>query len=513
MGVYDQYNSGEIELGREELSYYGAIIADYKGQGCLTLKNGWKWDCGFEAGQLADGKALLICHIPISSVPINQRSKLNLVDLADGFKGETGDYSITATEGFRVLNKLFDTETKPVNYVVAYFMHDFNLQKRDADARRAHFGITNFELIEITPRLIPCGGSMAQGVMAFQVIDNYQPEEINLCLKDDINSITTNVSIKPLPKYSEIINRVKTLKSINATCEIVVDINNELNIDKCYKIISNLCYLLSIARGTKIHSIYCYQFDASGECISRRHVSKEPKPYCPLYTISPGIKETKDFLERSYQNFIKRLDPYKLNMVTIDAYLDAKAETDYISIRGVKLGVSLEILKDVFLQSRIDQGSPINKFIIDKEFFDKKIRPCLKKSIKGIISKIIEEKNEKDSEELTVDYSAINGKIPELNRYSFNSSLKKLFTEIEFNPNAEDIQRFLKCRNELIHTGRFYCYNIAQKEGRTCSREEILEEFFFLINFLDKIFLNLIGYKGYYSNWSEFPEVRREEIT
>lgn len=342
--MYDQFNSGEIELGREELSYYGAIIADYKGQGSLTLKNGWKWDCGFEAGQLADGKALLICHIPINDVPINQRSKLYLVDLAASFEGQTGEYSITATEGFRVLNKLFDTKTKPANYVVAYFMHNFTLQKGEVGARRAHFGITNFELIEITPRLITCGGSIAQGVMAFQVIDDYQPEELNLCLKDDINSIITNLSIKPLSNYSEIINRVKTLKGIDATCEIIVDVDDEMGFDIVHKIVNNLCYLLSIARGTKIHWIYCYQFNAADECISRRHVSKEPKPYCPLYTISPkaSITETKDFLEKSYQNFIKRLDPYKLNRGTIDAYLDAKAENDYISIRGVKLGVSIE---------------------------------------------------------------------------------------------------------------------------------------------------------------------------
>jgi hypothetical protein len=231
---------------------------------------------------------------------------------------------------------------------------------------------------------------MSQGFMAFQVIDDYQPEELNLCLKDDINSIIINLSIKPLPYYSEIINRVKTLKGIDATCEIVVDINEEIDIDLAHKIVNNLCYLLSIARGTKIHWIYCYQFNAAGGCISRRHVSKEPKSYCPLYTISPkaDITETKDFLEKSYNIFIKRLDPYKLNRGTIDAYLDAKAEADYISIRGVKLGVSIEIIKDVFQQSRRDQGSLKSEFIIDKKFFDKKIRSHLKDSIKDTITNL-----------------------------------------------------------------------------------------------------------------------------
>jgi hypothetical protein len=64
----------------------------------------------------------------------------------------------------------------------------------------------------------------------------------------------------------------------------------------------------------------------------------------------------------------------------------------------------------------------------------------------------------------------------------------------------------------LVHTGRFYCCNLAQEEGRQCSKEDILEEFFFLINFLDKIFLRLMGYTGYYSDWSKFPEVRRVNL-
>ena len=38
-----------------------------------------------------------------------------------------------------------------------------------------------------------------------------------------------------------------------------------------------------------------------------------------------------------------------LNQGTIDTYLDAKAESDYLQIRGIKLAVTMEVLKDVFL--------------------------------------------------------------------------------------------------------------------------------------------------------------------
>lgn len=178
-------------MGREELSYYGAIVADYEGHGCLTLENGWRWNCTFEAGQLSDGKALLICHISLDGVPISQRSRLHLVDSATSFEGETEKYSIIATEGFRVLNKLFDTKVTPANYVVAYFMRKFELKtklKGESDATNAktvHFGITNFEITEIKPKLIYKSGSMAEKAITYSISEDHQPDALNLDLKNE----------------------------------------------------------------------------------------------------------------------------------------------------------------------------------------------------------------------------------------------------------------------------------------------------------------------------------------
>lgn len=382
-------------MQREELSYYGAIIAKYEGNGCLSLKNGWQWKCVFEAGQFSDGKVLLICHISLNDIPPTQRSQLHLVDSAKSFKGITGEYSIYSTEGFRVLNKFFNTRIKPANYVVAYFMRNINIcAKTGSDIKELHFGITNFDLIEVRPKLVYEHGSMAEGIMAFSIREDIQPENLNLHLKNDTDNSTIDLSIKPLPNYCETMNRVKILKSIDVTCEVVVSIKQEIDYRKAEQIISNLCYLLSIARGTKIHWIYCCQFNSVGECVSRRHVSKEPKPFCPLYTISPSadLSHMKNFIECGYPIFVKKNESYRLDKGTIDAYLDAKAEPDYISIRAVKLAVSIEILKDAFLESMKSQGISINEFIIDKNFFNKKIQPKLKEAIKGIISEAIEEK-------------------------------------------------------------------------------------------------------------------------
>lgn len=114
----------------------------------------------------------------------------------------------------------------------------------------------------------------------------------------------------------------------------------------------------------------------------------------------------------------------------------------------------------------------------------------------------------KGSEEIDVDYDAINKKISELNRYSFRRTLDEFFKEITFNPKEEDVDRFLKCRNSLVHTGMLICYKEARKKNERCAQEEIYEEFFFLINFLDKIFLKLLSYDGFYSDWSKFPNVQ-----
>jgi hypothetical protein len=202
-----------------------------------------------------------------------------------------------------------------------------------------------------------------------------------------------------------------------------------------------------------------------------------------------GKHETQVFIETAYKVYIDRRVRYELDRGTIDAYLDAKAESDYLEMRGVKLAVALEKLKSVF--SKLPHNMA-KELVLDETVFD-----GLMPKIKNAISEVLKEAG--------VDGSVrgeIYGKLRSLNYRSFADLLKDVFLDIEFDPTPTDTKLFIRCRNKLVHTGNFYCIAATPKEKAECKPlSSPAEEYYFMVNFLDKIFLRLLGYRGPYRDY------------
>jgi hypothetical protein len=275
---------------------------------------------------------------------------------------------------------------------------------------------------------------------------------------------------------------------------VVSDIPEDGSIGRLKEVIDDLCYLMSVARGTTIQWIYCNHYNAAGECIMRTHSPRITKPFSPLSIIDPrvdGRDETKVFLEQGYGVYVSKRDSYGLNRGTIDAYLDAKAEHDYLETRGAKLAVAMEMLKAVFLEL---PGSPVNECILEEEHFKKVVG-----SLRVAVDKVLETEgiDEKSREAL-----ASEGKILSLNRRSFRSVMNRLCKSIGLKVGERDLALFVECRNKLVHRGQFYCATATQEEREKCPPlPSKTHEYFFLVNFLDRIFLKLLGYSGAYIDW------------
>jgi len=269
----------------------------------------------------------------------------------------------------------------------------------------------------------------------------------------------------------------------------------------------NLCYLLSVARGTKIQWVYCDQYDESGELVMRTHSSSVTKPYCPLAVIDPrddGGHETKTFLEQAYTAYDSKRDTYRLNLGTIDAYLDAKAENDYLETRGAKLAVALEMLKAVFLEL---PDSPVKEYVLTEKHF-KKLVSAISKAIDEALKQ--EGVKEGNSRKAICDQKKIQG----LNRRSFRSLINKLCKQIGLKVKRDEIALFVECRDKLVHMGRFYCTTATDEERQMCRPlPSEKDEYYFMVNLLDRIFLKLLGYSGAYI-YRRSPETpaRREQI-
>lgn len=276
-------NAGEYNL----TSSYGDCIAIYRGEGTLSLQNEQTIPCDFEAGQLRSGSVLIICrfsqHFDIFKIPAHR------------FDGRT-------VEGFRISsveNMLFlDAHITPPGITATFAVRELVVHtSENIRVQSVRFGITNF--LFAAP--------------------------ITLVL-EHLDSLI-EISIEPVKNYEVLARRLRVLKTIDVTCEVVGNIARDGNAERLEEAVENLCYLLSLARGTKIQWIYCDRYSEEGILLSRRHGTRVTKAYCPLYILDQNNnRETKAFIDGTYSSYVANCNRYEFDGGTIVAYLDAKAE-------------------------------------------------------------------------------------------------------------------------------------------------------------------------------------------
>lgn len=474
-------------LGQGLLKEYGNCLSVYHGNGILTLEDGKKLDCAFEAGQLNNGRVLLLCDFlpPFPTCLSISAAK---------FEGTTSEgFRICANRGLIEVNYLPDIPVdSSVGVWAAFRLDEMSVQiAEDEHTQRLHFGITNFEFIGTEPT---------------RRSDNSSFLTLPLDLRSEGRS--TKFSIRPVDLYDKIIKCIKTLKSIDVSCEVIADIPTDGNIAFITEVVEDLCYILSVARGTKVQWVYRDQYDVTGKLMSRTHSSRITKPYCPLNIICPidsAGRETKTFVEQAYKVYVEKRESFKLSKGTIDAYLDAKAEADYLEIRSAKLALAMEMLKSVLLEM---PDETMKGYIIKEKDFRKLIDPLCNAIDKVLCVGGIDENSRKEIYENIHD----KGKILELNRKSFASLLKWLCNDINLETTGKEIRIFVESRNKLVHNGRFYCELATSDERKKLSPlPSKIHEYLFLVNFLDRVFLKLLGYGGPYIDWRVPGSPTRQE--
>ena len=243
-----------------------------------------------------------------------------------------------------------------------------------------------------------------------------------------------------------------------------------------------------------------------GKLISKTHSSRITKPYCPAPVIDPriaGRNETKHFIENAYPIYLKNRKSYSLDRGVIDTYLEGKAEGDFLQARGVKLAIAMEMLKDVFLTT---SDAYIKELIMEEESFEALLDPLcegIREALSGQIS---------DNTLDNICCKSNQKRLTCLNRISFRKAVNELCRSINFSP-KEDLSLFKCCRDSLVHTGKFYCETATDKQR--ASRKPLQGpkyEYFFLENFLDRIFLKLFSYSGIYISSRDLKFERVELI-
>lgn len=468
------------------LNHYGTCIARYCGTGELIFKDGEKAPCKFEAGQLNNGDVIMLYDL---TPPFNFRPG----HLVSSFEGTTSNgYKVITNDVSAEINYLPEISKGRSGVWGSILWREISVQMLDgANIDKIHFGIANLEFSGTEGETIKEGKKSTR--------HNFW------ILPLDIEG-TTNLLIKKIKNYDEIMTYISTLKGIDVTCEIEASLPEDSKINRTKEIIDHMCYLLSIARGTKIQWIYYNLYNNDGKLVSRTHCNRVTRPYCPLPLIDPGIEgrnETKNFIETAYPIFLRKREAYNLDRGVIDAYLEGKAEGNLLQTRGVKLVVAMEMLKHAFLTT---SDASLKEFVIDEEQFETLLDPLcegIHDALRGLVEDDTLEK---------LCCKSNRKRLLCLNRISFRQAIRDLCRSISFNT-KDDLSLFIHCRDSLIHTGKFYCQTATDEQKAICEPlPEPVYEYFFLVDFLDRIFLKFFNYSGKYIYGKDLRFERKELI-
>lgn len=442
--------------------YYGDVLTSYRGKGKITDSAGNEFECRFEAYQLATGQVVLLAAF--QSVRGN---------FEFSGAGTSGSY-VSSKGNIRDTYYLPERPNSSNGMWGAYYLDQLQVDHRVADSelRVFKFGLTNLEFIG-TPR------RTRRGTYSDEVPFNLKGSDIG------------SIRLQRIRGYNERIKRLKTLRGVQVTAELISPPLPLESLPQLKQAVTDLCYILSIASGTKVQWVYYVEMTPRRRMITTNHISRITKPFTTLAPIDldqPGV--IRGFVEQVYPVYVEKRSAFELEKGVVDAYLDAKVETDFLEMRGAKIAVAIEALKQTFLDV---PGNRNYELVLQKDIY----APIIEDIQKNVCSVLKEHGvNKKEAKSIT-----IKGNVIGLNRRPFEYVLSKLCKSIGLNL-GPDTNLFIACRNSLVHTGRFYSKSATDEErAKLAPLPGAGDEYFFLANIMDRLYLKLIGYSGLYTNW------------
>jgi hypothetical protein len=291
--------------------------------------------------------------------------------------------------------------------------------------------------------------------------------------------------LHPLEDLSSSLARLQALRGVLPTAELRV--MTRVPLAQVTAAVDEVCYLVSIAVGTKVQWVALTEATAKGTWLSRHHYSRVTKRYGSLYVLDRHGSDVEGLLHcLSDDQFNHVKEQAGLTNAATDTYLDAKAEGDFLQVRALKLVVAVEMLKAGYLDRIGSSG-----LVLDEDDFESRL-PRLKTAIKPALDGLTSKQRKN-----------VYGNLRGLNRVAFASQLQLLCDAIRMPLEPGDLGRFVASRNKLVHEGHFYCEKSTERErAKVPPLPSVTHEWFWLLHFVDRLFLRAVGYEGQYIDWS-----------
>jgi hypothetical protein len=298
------------------------------------------------------------------------------------------------------------------------------------------------------------------------------------------------VEIRPLDDYVDRIVRIQQTRAILPTASLVLKTASTMPPPWCHEAAHKICRLISLAAGTVVEWIRADGFDPEVNKHYRFHSAGAAKPFCSLPTVP--IKELsyeantnvlKAFLQSGLNRFSLGDDRRLQSLIA--AFLDARLEGEFLETRGIKVAVTLEILKDSF----------VAKLISDE--WEPRMPATLRKRI-ARLTKAALSADGIDTDTITI----VTETLGQPSRPSLRRIINYILKVLKLSEEKTVVDAVITIRNRLVHTGQFVSHN----DPETAAKLKIVDaahEFYLLLSFVDRVLLRTFGHSGGYIDYSK----------
>jgi len=427
-----------------DLELYGKPLRAYKGSGILHFANGSELGCTFDLVQVSDGGLYALC----SSTELDLEAGLqgNMMTKLEG-KAEDGR-KLVLQHPMLLHGSVGQSDGSVFTHLTIYgeqaTVGDPTLPRKTAS--HVKFGLTN---------------------LAFHAGVAFALDGIN-------------IAIRPTNTYRDVMRELRARPGVDVTCEVIAEAQSIGDCENIITVVNDLCTLLTLARGCRVDWLYYDVSSPEDDLLVSYHRSAITKPFGNLGLIPtrpPG--DTIDFINQTYPNLRAQEQHWELRKA-IDAYTDAKLANDYLEFRGLKLAVTVEHLKGRYLS----QNNKVH--ILQPALFDE-VTESLINTVRCWLLSVFPEV---ETDKLDMMANHTRG----LNWYPFRRAISDLCNSLGLTINSRDRGQFCNTRNELVH-------RMAYDPGHGAA----WDQYTFMMTFVGKLLLAILGYEGYYYDRTKPP--------
>lgn len=306
------------------------------------------------------------------------------------------------------------------------------------------------------------------------------------------------VTITPVGDYWNIIRNLVATKGVDITCEATIPVHEVAELPALETVMDDLCLLLTLARGTRVDWLNYEVVSASGAVLRTRCYNHERATrFGADALIDPhNTVHTKQFLEVAYPRLAAMREMWDIEHA-INLYTDAQADQDIRASRGLKLAITMEVLRARFLAPRQNGGRLLNeRFALVADTIKAHVQEAVAELMKELGTTPQTEASDGLTWETVSTYMTDN--VPNLDFYSFKKALRAMYMSVGLDPTADatkkQLTKFVDLRNGLVHTGAF---SGSAKYGSPA------EQFKFLSEFVGEFLLEILRPRSERIEWEQ----------